>query len=943
MRLAFLSLTLASVAWAQTPGPAAAIQIVSDEDQVLVGRTLQLQAIVRDAQGRVRAGDNVIWSVDNRAIAEVGAGNGEVRPVGLGIVIVSATLGGVRADTPVQTMPREVRIEPREAQLEIGKDLQFRATALDANGNPIPVTFAWSVANKNGGGTSLATVTAGGMVRGVFEGGVTVRATYTYNRTVFGMQRQWLVSSPVDVSVPRGYELIKMGRNRMRSSYELRARPSMLWGNDNGDLYFNASLGGLANGLLYMGSEGFKLVGAGGQARFTSGSFATDYRIHSIAENGRILTLEATNGAGLQVNWGDKNGVVPFVANTAPLAGTENGNNFFLTRNSYTSSGWVLVRASYRVPGSNPVVNAVGLFRGYGDRLTELLVSSLDTIPGLPGVIGIDGDFGITDNGVAYYALSQGANRILFRHQSEREKVVGTNDAALNSTVRSFLSGGGNRPTFFVSERGDLLYGVTLNNNEQHFVRWPAGSASPQTLRVNSQSGFLWHSTAGDSLIYANPVGSRGNGIHVWAKDGAMRPVAIFGQTTIAGGQGIQDCESGFLHSNGDASLMMRLSVSNMMIARFFAAGGDPWVMLQHGEQVPVEAPINLLNFVGGARVGNVHLMTGGESGSVTQAAGDDYMPIVPIGSRFFTTQMWFGGSTNNSNFNMRKSPTGDIYFTNGIGIGRVRAGTTEPELFLRTPFALPGGAAGQNINAPFWVDANSRGEVLWVASTGAGDNRMYVTSPDGQSHRLVLTYSAATTTATVIDGKTVTGIDSYTIDDSGRVMMNVRFRNDLDPTAYLWDNGRFTFLAQANQSMIGGKPIAGVTNIFRAGGSRLFAQFSIVGGNQILCEWVGGAWKIVLDNTERLVHGQVINSVNAFDVNRNGDLLFLHSNGTPYLMVRKADGKQLMVMNQFKPTPSGEYIIRFINVDFRDDGTVYFLGVNSDDEQVLYMARPLQ
>ena len=41
-------------------------------------------------------------------------------------------------------------------------------------------------------------------------------------------------------------------------------------------------------------------------------------------------------------------------------------------------------------------------------------------------------------------------------------------------------------------------------------------------------------------------------------------------------------------------------------------------------------------------------------------------------------------------------------------------------------------------------------------------------------------------------------------------------------------------------------------------------------------------------------------------------------------------------------PTPAGEYIIRFLNVDFRDDGTVYFLGVNSNDEQVLYQARPL-
>lgn len=942
MRRWLLLLSLAAAAYAQTPGPAASLQIIADEDSVLIGRTLQLRAVVRDAQGRIRTGDNVVWGTNNASMATINASTGELRATGLGVVTVSATTGGVRGDAPIQTMPRDVTIEPRTSTLDVGQTLQFTVTVYDADGRVIPAGFTWSVLNRNQTSTSaLATVTNAGLVRGVYEGGITVRATYTYNSTIVGMQRQWFVAAPVNVRVPRGYELVKLGRDRVRQNYELRARPSMLWGNDNGDLYFNASLGGLANGLLYMGSEGFKLVGAGGTTRFTLGSFTTDYRIHSVAQNGRIMTLEATNNAGIQVNWGDhRSGLTPFLASGAPLAGTENGNNAFLTRNSHTSSGWVLLRASYRVPGSNPVVNGVGLFRGYGDRVTELLVSNLDPIEGLTGALSIDGDFGITDDGVAYYTVSAGTNRILFRHQAERQKVVGVNDPAINSTVRSFLGGGGNRPTFFVSERGDLLYGVTLNNNEQHFFRWPAGATAPQTLRLNSQAGFLWHSSAGDTLLYGNPLGSRGNGVHVWPREGPLRTVAVFGQTTVLG-QGIQDCESGFLHANGDASVMMRLTVANMAIIRFFAGGGDPWVIIQHGEQVPVEAPINLLNFVGGGRTGPVHLMTGGESGSVTQAAGDEYTPVVTIGSRFFTTQMWFGGSTNNSTFNMRKSPTGDIYFTNGIGIGRVRAGAAEPELFLRTPFALPGGAAGQNVNAPFWVDANTRGDVLWAASTGAGDNRMYVTSPDGQTHRLVAAYSAATNTATVIDGKTLLAIDSYGIDDLGRVMLGVRFRNQPNAQAYLWENGQFTFLAEANVSTIGGKSIAGVTNVFRGGGQRLFAQFSIVGGNQIICEWTG-AWRVLLDNTERLVHGQVINSVNGYDVNRNGDILFRHSAGIPYMMVRKADGKQVMVMNEFERTPAGEYIIRVLNVDFRDDGTVYFLGVNADDEQVLYMARPL-
>ena len=939
VRVMLIAAVLAAFSWGQAPGPAASIQIVAEEDQVLVGNSLQMRAVVRDAQGRMRDGDPVVWGIDNRAIADINA-QGVVRAVGLGIALVNASLPGLRSDTPVQTMPREVRIEPKTAEIGIDQTLQFRATALDVNGNVIPTTFAWSVANKNGAGTTLGTITSTGMLRGVFEGGITVRATYTYNRTVFGMQRQWLVSSPVDIAVPRAYELTRM-KTPPQQGLELRARNSMLWGTNDGQLYFNASLGGLANGLLNWNYDNWKLVGAGGTTRFTSGSFATDYRIHSIAENARMLTLEATNGAGVQVNLGDKNGVVPFLANTAPLAGTENGNNFFLTRNSFTSSGWVLVRASYRVTGSNPAVNGVGLFRGYGDRLTELLVSNLDTIPGLNGALSIDGDFGITDDGVAYYTVSQGANRILFRHQAERQKLLGTGDPAVDSTVRGFLAGGGNRPTFFVSERGDLLYGVVLNNNAQYFFRYPAGADKPQTLRLNSQSGFLWHHAEGGTLLYGNPVGSRGNGVHVWHTNGDVRNVAVFG-TTLVAGQGIQDCESGFIDSRGDVSTMMRMSVSNMMITRFFAGGGDPWVIAQHGDVIPVDAPVNMLNFVGGGRVGPVHLMTGGENGSITQAADGAFLPIVPIGSRLFGTQMWFGGSTNNSNYNMRKAPNGDIYFTTGLGLGRVRAGSTAPELFLRFNLPMPG-VANQNIFTPFWVDANSRGDVLWVSSTSLGDNRMYVTAPDGQTHREVLVYSAGTTTATTIDGKIIAGIDSYAIDDDGRVVMNVRFRNEANPTAYLWENGRFTFLARANETMVACKTIGTISNIFRASGSKLFAQFQIVGGNNILCEWVNGTWKIILDNTERLMHGQVTNTVDLFDVNRNGDIAYVHqSGGQRFLMVRGAEGRHRLVFNQYKPTPAGEYIIRFLNVDFRDDGTVYFLGVNSNDEQVLYQARPL-
>ena len=287
------------------------MQIVSESDQVLIGRTLQMRAIVRDAQGNPRSGDVITWSVNNRNLADVTA-QGEVRALGLGIVRVAAQVGSMRVETPVQTMPREVKISPDQTTMDTGATQQFRAVAYDADGNPINgVAFSWAVTNKNAGGTSLVTVSSTGMVTAKAEGGAVVRATYSYNETVTGMQRQWIVMAPIEVSMPRTYELTRLlnTRDKIQQSFELRARPSMLWGTDDGQLFFNATLDGLSNGLVHWNYGEWKMVAAGGTARFTGGSFVQDLRIHSILSNGRILALEETNGNGNQLSRGDSAGL----------------------------------------------------------------------------------------------------------------------------------------------------------------------------------------------------------------------------------------------------------------------------------------------------------------------------------------------------------------------------------------------------------------------------------------------------------------------------------------------------------------------------------------------------------------------------------------------------------------------------------------------------------
>ena len=168
-----------------------------------------------------------------------------------------------------------------------------------------------------------------------------------------------------------------------------------------------------------------------------------------------------------------------------------------------------------------------------------------------------------------------------------------------------------------------------------------------------------------------------------------------------------------------------------------------------------------------------------------------------------------------------------------------------------------------------------------------------------------------------------------------------MQFRNQPDNTIYLWNGQAWQLLARANETQVAGQTITGISNFLRAGGNRLFSMFQVAGARNIIAEWKGSAWQVVLNDSQVLPHGQVVNSVSLFDVNRSGDVFFQHNAGTPFLMVRKGD-KYLKVANLFQPTPAGEYILRILGVDFRDDGTVYLLAINSEDEQVLYLARPL-
>ncbi|MFN8685789.1 MAG: Ig domain-containing protein [Acidobacteriota bacterium] len=933
MRLALLC-ALALALEAQTPF---SLQITSDSSQVLVGRTLQLRAVARDAGGNVIANAGVNWSSNNATAASVST-SGLVTANLLAVVRITARLGNLVAETAIQTIPSRVAITPATARVTVSSTQQFMATAFDADGSAIPgVTWTWSVTNLRNGGSQTATVNTAGLMRATAEGANLVWATFNYNDVQTGLQRQWITSARVETTVERSYQVRRLYHNlqQIPGRYQLRARQSMIWATEDGGLFFNASLDGLAGGLMHYRDGSFALVSAAGMPRFASGSFASEFFIHSITRDGRILSHEDTNINGRQLSLGDRNGLTPFFSNNTVLAaGTEATSGVTATRHSLTTGGNVLIRASFRYEG-DPTTYA-GIFRGFNNRIVEMLISSRDNPSDVPGTgaITVDGDYGIAEDGTAFYSVTRAGIRVVYRHppSQERTKLIATNDALLDSTVRAFNAGRGNQPNFWVEEsNAALLLSVTLQNNTTHLVAFDR-EGKVQNLRCNSLSGILSHHPGQGTLIHAQPFNTASNGVYLWRPGTEPRAIFQYSRPSVAGAN-LEDIESGAINGRGEIFLMARTSTANMAIAKM---GANPEYLVYSGQDLKVEAPVNLITLIGGARSGPPHVLAGGTTGSIAEFDGVDFFPRLAIGERLFGGM--FFGCFHGGTANTRKAPNGDIYAVVPAGVARI-TGNGNPELLI--PFPLRDGSLSYNL--PSQIEVNAAGDVLMHGSTSAGDNRFYVWSGGRVSNLLNL--SATAITASTIDNRIVSGFDSFALGDDGRVLASLRFRNVAVPVLYLYANQSWTRLAEPNLTVVGPHRVTGIANLHRTGAGRLFAVLTIQAGGNILVEWKGSDWEILINNSSIMPHGQVATTVVNIDANRRGDVLFQHSNGgNNFLLVRRADSPERLrqVINLFRPTAEGDYLVRINAIDFRDDGTVYFLAMTADDETVLYEAKPV-
>lgn len=156
--------------------PVANVQVTPPTTSVLVNATVQLTAVLRDANGNTLTGRTIAWSSSNDLRAQVNS-TGLVLGVGAGSVTITATSEGRNgtATVTVNAVPvATVTVTPPTSNIVVNGTVQLTATLKDTAGNDLTGrTVTWTSSHA----TTRASVSTSGLVTGLGAGTATITAS----------------------------------------------------------------------------------------------------------------------------------------------------------------------------------------------------------------------------------------------------------------------------------------------------------------------------------------------------------------------------------------------------------------------------------------------------------------------------------------------------------------------------------------------------------------------------------------------------------------------------------------------------------------------------------------------------------------------------------------------------------------------------------------------
>jgi uncharacterized protein YjdB len=171
---------LAAVQLTVEPPPARVTTIVVDPANVSlgVGDTTRLVTVVKDQYGNTMHGYETTWQSSDTTIASISSA-GIVTGIAAGPVVITATVSGQAATAQLAVRPpappvvTSLVIDPATAGLAVGETMQLVAVVKDETG----ATVRGHETSWQSSDTTVASVSAAGLVTGVAVGSATITAT----------------------------------------------------------------------------------------------------------------------------------------------------------------------------------------------------------------------------------------------------------------------------------------------------------------------------------------------------------------------------------------------------------------------------------------------------------------------------------------------------------------------------------------------------------------------------------------------------------------------------------------------------------------------------------------------------------------------------------------------------------------------------------------------
>ena len=900
--------------------------------ELIVGERLQLHAAGLTGGSIVNTGFD--WYSSDENVLSI-SDTGLVMGLGVGNSWVTAGLNGRWNSMNVQVLPLRIELGSVAGNVVEGDTIQLQANAIDLNGAPIPdANFEWETSGPNGYYTRTAWTSDTGLFYAVAEGRVTVKASIPFWGAQQGQTERLTVSTEIIIERRKEFRLTRLvATDPLTQSFQLLpGQEPSLSVNDAGQIALISGLDGLTAGLLrYEGGNWDVLASAGAPGAFPQ-SYVWGFNGTAINNNGVVLTKTRTRGNSSHLVTASRSGTQIVLVEGQTQGSFQQIRNFTIDRNSLNDRGDIVFRGTYDLPGG--AWDQDGIFKLSDGQLQTVWGATLP-LAEFPDGFNIDYNFGVDAAGTAYFRVNyQGADALYSADgMSAPRKIIMTGDTLPDGSVAGRING------LAVAGNGTLAFDLNIENQGRVPAVYNASTGirtmSPEELRsfdriysINNRGEVVFNGDVGD-----------GGGFIRW--DGTTSASVLLWDDPI-GEARVRSQRDAVITSNGTIYAWIETTDSRFVVVE--ATSSTP--LFQARDLINATASLNFLSFVPGALNGNPMIYTGGEPVAIHEVASTGLI------------RSWIPGQTERDSpqsgdlSSATRNPQGDLYFAAGDGF--FRNGNPVETIFEYSDRFSYGLFRSTQLDwTSSWFEggnyfaANDAGMLVW--KSWSEDHHKLVSMGGGPSQVLASFGGSDPTVAS--SGESFAGLyweggtdSAIAVDDSGRIMANIQTLEG-DGGAYLWENKTWNPVAVLNETTVNGTTISWVEGL-RAAGNKFYAVFNTVLGGPILAEYSPTGWIPIVQTGGSMPNGAEIYWIDRdFEVNRRGDVAFvLNINGGTVIVQRNSDGVMRVVYRAGEATEDGDRFRpwRPFDIELRDDGTLYFIGINLLDKNVLYKAEPL-